>query len=157
MSHIIIDSSKRTSGDSSKFLLKFKYPFSGGTYRLSLANIPYTIKTIDNRNNTFKVNDTTITLSEGDYDIQTILLEVQSKLNSFIDPNFTVSVNNDYFITIQNLSIASFSLDFTSYPLLAEKLGFEPKQYLPTNSVNGSAMMNLVANSIFFRHCCQRC
>ena len=142
-SSIIIDSSKRIKGTSNNFTIHFKYPIETGVYQLSYVSVPFTIKTIDDRNNRFKVNGTEITLTTGNYTTPELITELQTKLNTVVS-GFTV-IHTDYILAINNTS--SFTLDFTGYVLTAETLGYEPKVYASALSHIGSYMINLRANN----------
>ena len=143
-SSIIVDSSKRTRGTVNDFTINYKYPIEAGVYRLVYVSVPYTIKTIDDRNNRMKVNGTEITLTSGNYTAAELKTEIQTRLNTVVS-GFTVS-DNDYVLTISNSS-SSFTLDFTGYDLTAETLGYESKLYPSSTSHTGTSMLNLRANS----------
>ena len=75
-SRIIINSRNRaTQSDSpTDFKMKFLYPIETGDYTLKYAYFPNTMNNVNNNNNWFKVNNTKVSITNGSYSTQELLV-----------------------------------------------------------------------------------
>lgn len=136
--------------------------------KIKSIEIPHTIYTFSsNKNNlnaklTFDSVDYNIIISEGNYTANTIITEIQDKLNSInitTSQDFTISLNSiNNKITIKNNTGNNFTLDFsrlnnggdTIYPHIGYYLGFTEEIYSSNNTYTGINQLNLIDTNYIY-------
>ena len=164
-----INSSARLSGTSSAFSYLLDIPPDGNYDRIvvSMLNIPVSYYLIPAGYNTFTLTElginTTITISPGNYSIQSFCSVVAGLLTSN-SPNlytYTMTYNNGYLNNLNGLIYYSVSgnsgnqpsLTFSSSNSLYEQFGFYAGTYtFSSNSLTSINVCNFVQESTLFLH-----
>lgn len=158
------------STTKSKFTFELPSTYHNIAYlRVRSIEIPHTIYTFstakDNRTFTITYSsvDYVVTIAEGNYTPQTLVQEIQTKLDAI---NITTlqqfqitldTISNK--VTIYNDNGNTFNLDFTrsttllnTYPSIGYYLGFTEEQYIGITTSTGINQLNLIdTNYVYLR------
>ena len=158
------------STTKSKFTFDLPSTYHNIAYlRILSIEIPHTIHTFstakDNRTFTISYSsvDYSVQISEGNYTPQTLVTEIQTKLDAInitTSQQFFISLDTvSNKITIYNDTGNTFNLDFTrsttlnnTYPNIGYYLGFTEEEYTNITTTTGINQINLIdTNYIYLR------
>jgi hypothetical protein len=166
----IFNITSNTSINKSKFIYELPSTYHNISYlRIRSIEIPHTIYTFSNSkdNLTFIIKynsiDYSVTIAEGNYTTETLITEIQTKLdiiNITTNQNFQIildTISNK--ITIYNDSGNNFNLNFTrssslenTYPNIGYYLGFTEEIYSNITTITGINQINLIdTNYVYLR------
>lgn len=158
------------STTKSKFSFELPSTYHNIAYiRIRSIEIPHTIYTFstakDNRSFTITYSsvDYTVTIAEGNYTLQLLIQEIQTKLDAInitTSQQFFISLDTvSNKITIYNDTGNTFDLDFSrsttllnTYPSIGYYLGFTEEQYTGITTITGLNQINLIdTNYVYLR------
>ena len=148
-SRIIINSRNRaTQSDSpTDFKMKFLYPIETGDYTLKYAYFPNTLYNVNNNNNYFKVNNTNVSITNGSYVTQELLVTaINASLSTLNTSNpsisLTTSLQGNFLKITNNNPSDTITLDFTENNF-CYLIGLSKQVYIFTTDIVSTGMINL--------------
>ncbi|MEA2104332.1 MAG: hypothetical protein U9P79_06805, partial [Candidatus Cloacimonadota bacterium] len=154
---LFVDSSQRTSGTDTEFIVEFQRSLENKAFEhccIEKASIPLTFYNISDELSTsaFTINDGSddveITLTEGSYSATELVSHMETALNAS-SSGFTVSFESiTGKMTFERTS--NFSLLLSTKENLARLLGFAQADFTGTNSYTSSDIVNMRLLRNFF-------
>jgi hypothetical protein len=170
MENKIFNITSNTANNKSKFVYELPSTYHNIAYlRIRSIEIPHTIYTFSTSkdNLTFIITyasiDYTVTIAEGNYTPETLITEIQTKLdiiNTTTSQKFEITLNTiNNKISIYNDKGNSFDLNFTrstslvnTYPNIGYYLGFTEELYSNITTITGINQINLIdTNYVYLR------
>lgn len=143
---LVIDSDYRTSDSKSttNFFVDVPVDRFCKLYRIQTVVIPMNMYNIDSTNNTFTIGGVGKTITVGLYNINTLLLE----LNTMLNPTYTVTILNNSFIKISSAGIFTLNTGTFGY-----SIGFPNNtSYTGATSYTGQTVPDISQSNYFTLH-----
>jgi len=127
--------------------MKFLYPIEQGDYTLKYAYFPNTMNNVNNNNNWFKVNNTKVTITNGSYSTQELLVTAINVALSTLNASnplisLTVSLQGNFLKVTNNNPPDIITLDFTENNF-CYLIGLSKQVYIFTTDIVSTGMINL--------------